>query len=130
MKTKIVVYPAVFTPIKGKAGHYFVQFPDVPAAITEGHSWEEAIKMASDALGMVLVDMKGMPKVSEPDEIDAKGSRIIYISTDLEAVRRKSRVVMVHKNVSIPADLALQAEAAGLSFSGTLAKALREALNQ
>ena len=43
-------------------GYYSVSFPDVPGAITEGASIEEAFDMAEDALSLVLQDMAARQK--------------------------------------------------------------------
>jgi len=44
-------YYAVFTPANGG---WVVRFPDVPAALTEGETVEEALEMAVDALSAIL----------------------------------------------------------------------------
>jgi antitoxin HicB len=46
-------YPARFTPDK-EAGGFVVAFPDVPEAITQGDTMEEAMAMASEALEVAL----------------------------------------------------------------------------
>lgn len=46
-------YPAKFTPDR-TAGGYVVTFPDVPEAITQGDTIEEAMAMASEALELAL----------------------------------------------------------------------------
>ncbi len=45
-------YPAIFTP--AQEGGYVVEFPDIPEAITQGDSLEEAREMAADALATAL----------------------------------------------------------------------------
>src|ERR1035438_6280649 len=49
MKGKAMEYPAKFTPDR-TAGGFVVTFPDVPEAITQGDTIEEAMAMASEAL--------------------------------------------------------------------------------
>ena len=46
-------YPAKFTPDR-TAGGFVVTFPDVPEAITQGDTIEEAMAMASEALELAL----------------------------------------------------------------------------
>ncbi len=46
-------YPAKFTPDR-TAGGFVVTFPDVPEAITQGDTIEEASAMASEALEPAL----------------------------------------------------------------------------
>ena len=48
MKERIVTYPAIFKPIEDNV--YFISFPDVKGAITEGHGLKDAFEMAADAL--------------------------------------------------------------------------------
>lgn len=46
-------YPAKFTPDR-ETGGYVVTFPDVPEAITQGETMEEACAMAAEALELAL----------------------------------------------------------------------------
>ena len=80
------LYPAVFH----KDGNgYWVDFPDLPGCLTGGDTFEEAFKMAGDALFCWL---ENTPNVSEPtviEDIQSKGLDIIqmvqpipYLSAD------------------------------------------------
>jgi antitoxin HicB len=46
-KQTMLTYPAVIVP---DGDGFFVSFPDIPEALTQGHTREEAIEMAADAL--------------------------------------------------------------------------------
>lgn len=51
----MLIYPAVFT----QDGNYImVEFPDVPEALTQGETLEEAFNMAVEVLGFALEDKK------------------------------------------------------------------------
>lgn len=45
-------YPCILTP--EVAGGFFVQFPDIPGALTCGNDRAEALEMAEDALTVIL----------------------------------------------------------------------------
>jgi len=60
-------YPARFTPDK-TAGGFVVTFPDVPEAITQGDTIEEAMAMASEALELALT----FYTAHRPQRADAK----------------------------------------------------------
>ena len=45
----MLAYPVMFTPDK-EAGGFVVTFPDIPEAITQGETVEEALAMAAEAL--------------------------------------------------------------------------------
>ena len=63
-----LVYPATFE----KDGKYIlVQFPDIPEAITQGATIEEAYEMAEEVLGLALEDKKDFP-VATPVDIMQK----------------------------------------------------------
>jgi antitoxin HicB len=47
-----IVYPAIIT--KDKGGRYLVTFPDLPEAVTEGETMEEALFNASEVLTLTL----------------------------------------------------------------------------
>ena len=80
---KTFEYAAEFEP-GDKLGVIVVTFPDVPEAITEGISKDDATRQASDALGVALLSypLRGLPipkararkghKVSVPADIAAK----------------------------------------------------------
>lgn len=76
MRERIVTYPAIFKPIEDNV--YFISFPDVKGAITEGHGLK-------DALGTILLDEKKLPKITDPAEIKIEdpGTFVTLVSTDL-----------------------------------------------
>jgi len=67
----ILSYPAIFSPItdKGFKGGFNVSFPDFPGCVTFGNSFEEAEKMAEEALSLWIEVMIGngedIPKRTE-----------------------------------------------------------------
>lgn len=65
-----LAYPATFTPDEG--GGYAVTFRDIPEAITQGDTFEDAKEMASFALAVAFEfyseDNRELPKPSEAQE--------------------------------------------------------------
>lgn len=55
----ILSYPAIFDPIEEKnlKGGFNVSFPDFPGCFTFGKSFEEAIKMAEEALSLWIENL-------------------------------------------------------------------------
>lgn len=72
-------YPVVLTP---DTGGYVVTFPDVPEAMTQGDSYDEAMEMAKDALesGLEFYTEKGQPFPMPSDIKDGQP----YIEIDLD----------------------------------------------
>lgn len=70
-------YPAKFT--RDKDGGYIVTFPDVPEAITEGNTVDEAMVMAAEALELALTfytdEWKDLPAASRPK----RGMRMVAV---------------------------------------------------
>lgn len=60
-----LVYPATFQECP-ETGWFVVKFRDVPGAITQGQTFEEAVDMAQDALQMMLADEETIPTPSNP----------------------------------------------------------------
>lgn len=79
MRERIVTYPAIFKPIEDNV--YFISFPDVKGAITEGHG----LKDAFETWGTILFDEKKLPKMTDPAEIKIEdpGTFVTLVSTDL-----------------------------------------------
>lgn len=130
MKRRLIAYPAVLDDRDNEKGFYTVTFPDVPAAISQGHGIAEAIMNGSSALGLVLYDERDLPKRSDIDAIkdDNKDAIVTYIAVDLVEARKNVTFPVVKKNTTLPGDLAKRAEEAGINFSQTLREALEEKL--
>ena len=134
-------YPAF---IKENAGGYLVYVPDM-GIYTEGKSFEDAIEMARDAIGLKGMDFeddnKPFPKMSTPEEalkkakedadedFDYSDGIMTYVDVDISLYRSRMKNRAVKKNCTIPAWLSDAAEKAGVNFSKVLQEALLEKLN-
>lgn len=133
-----VVYPVIFTRTGDEKDTYLVEIPDIKG-MTEGYGMSDAIEMARDYIGCTLYDKEdaSFPQASDPVKVDvSKGefadageSFVSLVDLDITAYRRKMNAKAVRKNVSLPAWLDLEAEAAHLNLSRVLQEALKEKLN-
>jgi antitoxin HicB len=96
-------FPVKLTPDKEDGG-FVVTFPDIPEAITQGDTIEEALAMAQDALETALEfyfdDKRAVPVPSKPK----RGQYIIELPTSLSA-----KVLLLNEMVTQrirPAELA------------------------
>jgi predicted RNase H-like HicB family nuclease len=124
------VFPAIFN--YGDDG-ISVSFPDLPGCFTCGHTDEEAIHMAEDALGLHLWGMETdndlIPEPSCGDIIPLKPSeRIFLVDVWMPQARREVKPVYVKKTLTIPSDLNTAAIKAGINFSQVLSDELRRIL--
>lgn len=128
---KLVAYPAILDDSENKPGQYTVTFPDVPSAITDGNTLEEALYNAPQALGLVLFDEKDLPQSSPLKIIQKQYPTKIttYVCVDLDYIKKTSYNPTVKKNTRIPAELARKAEDQGINFSATLTAALEEKIS-
>lgn len=127
---KTYIYPAVF--------HYAddgisISFPDLPGCLPCAHDDEEAMKNASEAMGLHMYgieeDGDPIPKASSIQNIETdKDEVLVLVEAFMPAIRAKVKRSFVKKTLSIPSDLNAQAERAGINFSQTLQKALQEEL--
>lgn len=125
------VYPAVFTI--DKKNSYNVAVPDLPGCFTFGDSLVEAIEMARDAISMWLVDAENkdeiIPTPGKIKDIPCEANSFInLIDIDTVEYRRENDNHAVKKTLSIPNWLNTKAEKAGINFSQTLQKALKNEL--
>ena len=78
-------YPAVFEAAEGDEVGYTVTFRDLPEAITEGDTEEDALRMAEDVLASALSyyaeQGKPLPRPSEPK----RGERLVFLPTLIQA---------------------------------------------
>ena len=123
----MLIYPATFEK-DGK--YFFVQFPDIPEALTQGDTLEQAYEMASEVLGLALEDKTEFPKPSSVEEIKDRfpDKTIALIGIDLAAYRRKYHSKTIRKNVTVPEWLVDLAESENINFSQTLTEALKQKL--
>ena len=124
------VYPAVFTPLED--GVFDVYVPDLPYVRTCGNSLAEAIEMAEDAIAMWIAHNEdNNNKIPPPSETIRYESHqfVNFIKADTDEWRRLNDNRAVRKNLTIPAWLNHQAEAAHVNFSSILQDALKAHLN-
>ena len=125
------IFPAIFTP-EGENG-FSVRFPDVDGCFSSGDDLADALKMANDALAIMLVHYEdNKRKIPVPSNILSlkmkRGEFSSLISVDTVAYRHTLNNMAVKKTLSIPAWLNDAATAAGINFSQTLQDALKERL--
>jgi len=125
------VYPAKF--IAEPEGGYSIIFPDIIGCTTCADTIAEAYEMAADALCLCLwsmIDRKiDIPTPSSPSNLKSSDTEFFaLIGADVEAYRRKMENKAIKKTLSIPSWLNEKAEKAGINFSQTLQKALKEEL--
>ena len=123
---KKLFYPAIF---QIEENGYFVKFPDVEGAVTEGENMENAYEMAVDALGLVLSYLKDnnrpLPLPSAPQNIKTdKDQFVVVIEFDMQDYLRKHNNKSVKKTLSIPQWLNEEALAKNVNFSKVLQDAL------
>lgn len=123
----IKIYPAIIHEEDG----YWVEFPDLPGCQSCGSTLEETIAMASESLGLYLVDIleqgRDLPPASSVQSLQEEHDGLVnYISTDVNMYRRNTKAVK--KTLSIPAWLAEAAESQNLSLSKVLQEGIKQRL--
>ena len=116
------IYPAIFT--KEETGKYAVEFPDLQGCFTCGDNLDEAMKNASEALGLYLISAleedEDIPTASDIKEIVcAKDEIKTYVVADMENDQDYR-----NKTVTIPVWLDSIARKQNINFSSTLREAL------
>ena len=120
------VYPAIFTPVEDDVFDVYV--PDLPYVRTCGKGLVEAMEMAEDATAMWLAHSEDEghpippPSVTLPHEAP---QFVNLVKADTSEWRRANDNRAVRKNLTIPAWLNYQAEAAHVNFSSILQDALK-----
>lgn len=122
-----IIYPAIF---ENENNQFNVVIPDFNNAATWGKDLNEAIFMARDLLGALVLDFvdnnKSLPKMSPISTLKLnKNSFSTLIDLDLEKYKR-SLIKSIKKTVYISSDLNEKAEELGLNFSQILRDALKK----
>ena len=122
-------YPVIFYDDEGKIG---VTVPDIPDCNTFGDDMPDAIRMAEDALGMLLAayedDKTPIPPASDIRSVKTDGI-VSLVLADTDEWRRKFDNRAVKKTLTLPSWLCRRAEKAGVNFSQTLQESLIQKLS-
>lgn len=119
-------YPAIFH--KEEQG-YWVSFPDVPEALTEGDNMQEAYEMAVDCLGLALSvkadenEVFPTPSIFESIQLNTD-EFLVVIEFDFLDYKKRTNSKAVKKTLTIPAWLNDEAMKRGLNFSQSLQEIL------
>lgn len=126
-KEILLAYPAVFTPEED--GGYLIEFPDVQGAFTGINTDDVAfgIKMAEEALGLVLADyIENNDQLAEPTPINKikqpQGSFVTLVKTDVAKYLQSDKTVK--KTLTIPEWADRKARKQKINFSALLTKAI------
>lgn len=125
-----------YAVLEREGEYYNVSFPDLAGVYTFGKGVNEAIEMASDALGGHLIVMEDdndeMPKPSDFDTLESalKGNeQLQLVSVETNVIRAREDNKVVNKTVTLPHYLVEKGKEQNVNFSQTLQRALREELN-
>lgn len=89
---------------------------------------DEAVRMAQDAIGLMLEECAVCPTPSVPSSLPVEARDfVVMVPFDMAAYQKQFRPVK--KTLSVPAWLNDAAEAAHINFSGVLQDALKEKLH-
>ncbi|MDP4120200.1 MAG: type II toxin-antitoxin system HicB family antitoxin [Bacillota bacterium] len=131
MKKETYTFPAIL--------HYAddgisIEFPDLPGCIPCAETTDEAVKNAKEALGLHLFgmeqDKENIPEASTVESLTLKSNEIpLLVEIFMPSVRERLNNRFIKKTLSIPSWLNVEAEKAGINFSGVLQNALKEQLH-
>jgi len=120
------VYPVILTPTDSG---YVVTVPDLDIN-TQGKDLAEAIYMARDAIGLWGISEQDdgriipEPSTSEPPHED--NELVSWVDIDFVKYRKANDLITMRINVSVPKYLKVLGDEAGINFSQTLQKALKQ----
>ncbi len=130
---KVLHYPAIVH--KENENLYWVEFPDVPAALSDGTSLEDVLNNAQLALGLTLEDMEEqnelLPIPSDMFDLEKNLEEFSFatlINFDYLNYKIKNGSKSVKKTLTIPEYLNTLGVEKKINFSQLLQKALRDEL--
>ena len=122
-----IIYPIILHP--ENTGGYSVEIPDLADSWTQGDDPIEALEMARDLIGTLLIDEATFPTATPFEDLAVTAPAIkSLVEVDMRAFRQ-NHTHIVRKNVSIPEYLNVLGKKQGLNFSEVLTEALHDKLN-
>jgi len=127
------VFPAIFKPLD--EGGYFIRFPDLSGAMSEGKSVSNAMYMARDVLSLTLLDRLEdgveIPPPSNPADIPLEeGEFTTLIDCDPAAYAKMLNTRAVRKTISLPEWMVDHVKAEHINLSRFVQDALTEELQR
>ncbi|MEJ6467269.1 type II toxin-antitoxin system HicB family antitoxin [Fusobacterium ulcerans] len=125
------IYPAIFH--RAEEGGYWIEFPDLPGANTQGDKLEEALYMAKDCLAVFMslleesdevIPEATIPYVNELEEGDFTQLIEVYMPPYRDEYENK----VERRNVTIPRWLNRLAKEKNINCSSLLVAALKKHL--
>lgn len=109
---------------------YYVRFPDIEEAFTDGDSLKEAVYNAQEVLGLVIYEREKMgreiPEATESMIKTGENESLSYISVWMPLVRDRIEEKSVKKTLTIPKWLNDLAEENNVNFSQLLQVAIKK----
>lgn len=125
-----LIYPAIFYK---EEDQYNVILPDFSNAVTYGNDLGNAIEMARDLIGALIIDLeidkKLIPQPSKLDDVFLlDGQFVSLVDINMEQYK-KSLQKNIKKTLSIPKDINDEAENLEINFSKVLRDALKKEID-
>ena len=122
------VYPVILTPTESG---YVATVPDLDIN-TQGKDLAEAIYMTRDAIGIWGIceqdDGRVIPEPSTTEPSHEANELISWVDIDFEKYRKAHDLSTMRINVSVPKYLKTLGDEAGINFSQTLQRAIKQQL--
>lgn len=123
-------FAAVFE--KEADGGYSVSFPQLPGCYTQGDDFEQARRMAAEAMSLHLYGMEkdgeAIPEAVLNIRCEGENEIVVAITAWMTPFRDEMENRSVKKTLTIPAWLNEAAEARGVNYSQVLQSALKDYL--
>lgn len=117
-------YPVI---LKRTDEGYYVEIPDFDSG-TQGSTVAEAMEMARDAIGLIVIDLedgkKEIPKPYSKQFKVAEDDIFTLVDVDFSEYRKKVDNKAVKKNCTIPYWMSVEADKIGVNYSRVLQDAL------
>ena len=86
-----IFYPAIFHP---EETGYSVEIPDIEGCFTQGDTMDEAVRMAQDAIGLMLEDCKVCPEPSVPSALHVDPEDFVDSQMLSKLERRNAKFIL------------------------------------
>lgn len=128
-KPSTYTFAAIFT--READGGYSVRFPQLDGCFTQGDTWEEARRMAAEAMSLHLYGMEQDGEAIPEPSMDVEtgsGEMAVPITAWMTPFRDEMENRAVKKTLTIPAWLNEAAEKRHVNYSQLLQSALKDYL--
>lgn len=127
IKRNILIYPVIVSEMNDDGHYYLVTSPNIPAMVTQGDTFSDAVYWSADAIATVI-EGETYPEPVDPSNWTLNDNdKLVYVTVDMKRWSEKN-LKTVKKTITVPEYVSNLAKENGINVSQVATEALKHEL--